>query len=85
MTFLSNPAIRNGGAWGDRTYSSYKLTTSALDGVAPRQRFSPGERTPGTHCTGGWVGLRATLDTEVTEKSFAPAGDQTPIARPSSP
>jgi hypothetical protein len=24
----------------------------------------PGERTPGTHCTGGWVGLRAGPDTE---------------------
>jgi hypothetical protein len=24
----------------------------------------PGERTPGTHWTGGWVGLRAGLDTE---------------------
>jgi hypothetical protein len=28
----------------------------------------PGERTPGTHCTGGWVGLRAGLDTEVRGK-----------------
>jgi hypothetical protein len=41
----------------------------------------PGERTPGTHCTGGWVGLRAGLDTEARGKSFAPAGDRTPIAR----
>jgi hypothetical protein len=24
----------------------------------------PREKTPGTHCTGGWVGLRAGLDTE---------------------
>jgi hypothetical protein len=32
----------------------------------PRPRFSPGERTPGTHCTGGWVGPRAGLDTEAT-------------------
>jgi hypothetical protein len=28
----------------------------------------PGERTPGTHCIGGWVGLRAGLDTEVRGK-----------------
>jgi hypothetical protein len=28
----------------------------------------PGERTAGTHCTGGWVGLRAGLDTEATGK-----------------
>jgi hypothetical protein len=26
--------------------------------------FYPGERTPGTHCTGGWVGPSAGLDTE---------------------
>jgi hypothetical protein len=28
----------------------------------------PGERTTGTHCTGGWLGLKAGLDTEATEK-----------------
>jgi hypothetical protein len=28
----------------------------------------PGERTPGTHCTGDWVGPRAGLDTEVRGK-----------------
>jgi hypothetical protein len=32
----------------------------------------PGERTPGTHCTGGWVGPRAGLDTEVTGKILCP-------------
>jgi hypothetical protein len=32
--------------------------------VTLRPRFSPGERTTGTHCTGGWVGPRAGLDTE---------------------
>jgi hypothetical protein len=32
--------------------------------VTPRPRFIPGERAPGTHWTGGWVGLRAGLDTE---------------------
>jgi hypothetical protein len=51
---------RHGGAWGDRKYSSYSFLTSALDEVSgqrhARPRFSPGERTPGTHCTGGWVG-----------------------------
>jgi hypothetical protein len=26
------------------------------------------ERTPGTHCTGGWVGPRAGLDTEAKRK-----------------
>jgi hypothetical protein len=35
--------------------------------VTTRPRFSPGEGTPGIPC-GGWVGLRAVLDTEVTIK-----------------
>jgi hypothetical protein len=56
---------------GGEEVSSYSFPTSALDGgecVTPRPRFSPGERTPSTHCTGGWVGLRAGLDTEVRGK-----------------
>jgi hypothetical protein len=40
--------------------------------VTPRPRFTPGERTPGTHWTGGWVGPRAGLDTEVTGKVLCP-------------
>jgi hypothetical protein len=32
--------------------------------ITPRPRFSSAERTPGTHCTGGWVSPRACLDTE---------------------
>jgi hypothetical protein len=36
--------------------------------VTPRPRFTPGERTPDTHCTGGWVGPRAGLDTEARGK-----------------
>jgi hypothetical protein len=59
--------------WGERRYSSYSFTTSALDGgewSASRtgRAFTPGERTPGTHCTGGWVGPRAGLVTEVRGK-----------------
>jgi hypothetical protein len=41
--------------------------TSALDGDGV-PRFSPRERTPGTHCTGGWVDPKAGLDTEATGK-----------------
>jgi hypothetical protein len=37
-----------------------------------RPRFSPGERTPCTHCTGGWVGPRAGLDTEAKGKILSP-------------
>jgi hypothetical protein len=32
--------------------------------VAPGLHFNPGERTSGTHRTGGWAGLRAGLVTE---------------------
>jgi hypothetical protein len=34
--------------------------------VTPRPRFTPGERTPGTNMTGGWVGPRAGLDKEAS-------------------
>jgi hypothetical protein len=36
---------------------------------APAEHY-PGERTPGTHCTGGWVDPRAGLDTEVRGKNI---------------
>jgi hypothetical protein len=40
--------------------------TSALVGgecsTSRPGRFTPGERAPGTHLTGGWVDLRASLD-----------------------
>jgi hypothetical protein len=39
--------------------------TSALDGgewsASRLGHFIPGERAPGTHCIGGWVGPRAGL------------------------
>jgi hypothetical protein len=48
----------------ERRYSSYSFTTSALDGgewsaSRPSRALPPGERTSGTHWTGGWVGPRA--------------------------
>jgi hypothetical protein len=39
----------------------------------------PSKRTPSTHWIGGWVGPRDGLGTEATEKSFASAGDRTPV------
>jgi hypothetical protein len=40
--------------------------------------FYPGERTPGTHWIGGWVGPRAGLDAEAEgKKSSASVGDRT--------
>jgi hypothetical protein len=37
-------------------------------------RSLPQGKTPGTHCIGDWVGLRAGLDTEARGKSSASAG-----------
>jgi len=50
----------------------------------PRPRFSPGERTPGTHCAGGWVGPRAGLDTEARGKilSYLPGIEPRSPGRP---
>jgi hypothetical protein len=69
--------------WGERSYNSYSFSTSALDGdewSASRhgRAFTPGERTPGTHCTGGWVGPRAGLDTEVRGKILCPRRESNP-------
>jgi hypothetical protein len=53
-------------------YSSYSFLTSALEGVSGQSHapdaLSPQKRTPGSHWTGGWVGLRAGLDTEARTK-----------------
>jgi hypothetical protein len=86
----SSPATRHEGAWGERRYSSYSFTTSALDAgewsaSRPGRAFTPGERTPDAHCTGNWVGPRAGLDTEDRGKILSPPGDGTSIARSSSP
>jgi hypothetical protein len=61
-------------ARGERMYSSYSFTTSALDGgqwsVSRLGRALARGRTPGTHSTGGWVGPRAGLDTEARRKMY---------------
>jgi hypothetical protein len=56
---------------GWEEYSSYSLINLStrwgwVVSVTSRLHFTPGERTPGTHCTGGWVGPRAGLDTDAT-------------------
>jgi hypothetical protein len=40
--------------------------------VTPRPRFTPGERTPGSHWIGGWVGPRARLDAGARRKILCP-------------
>jgi hypothetical protein len=53
-------------------YSSYSFFTSALDGMSGQLHVPaailPREKDTRTHCTGGWVGLRAGLDTEARGK-----------------
>jgi hypothetical protein len=45
---------------------------SALDGVSGQHHalatLYPGERTPGTHCTGGWVALEPVWTQRLDEK-----------------
>jgi hypothetical protein len=71
------PATRHGGTWGERRYSSYSYLTSAtrwgwVVSVTPRPRFTPGERSPGTHWIGGWVDPRAALDVGAKRKVLCP-------------
>jgi hypothetical protein len=65
---------------------THVFLTSALGGgewsASRTCRFTPGERAPGTHWIGGWVGPRAGLD---VEKILDLTGTQTPTPRPSSP
>jgi hypothetical protein len=56
---------------GERMYSSTQSWPQALDGgewSASHLCFIPMEKTPSTHWIGGWVGLRAGLDTEARGK-----------------
>jgi hypothetical protein len=62
------------GAKGERIYSSYSFLAFVLD-VVSGQRYAsaalyPREGTPpsGTHWTGGWVDLRADVDTKARGK-----------------
>jgi hypothetical protein len=57
-------------------YSSYSLSTSALDGgewsaSRPGRALAPGNGTPGTRWTGGWVGPRAGVEKEARGKIFS--------------
>jgi hypothetical protein len=86
----NSPSTRHGGAWWERRYSSYSFTTSALDGgewsaLRPGRALTPGERTPVPIVQeAGWV-PEPVWTQRLEEKSSAPSGDRTPIARSSSP
>jgi hypothetical protein len=58
---------RHAGATGESIYSLYSLLTSALDEVGG-QHYVQTALYPRSHWIGGWVGLRAGLDTEASEK-----------------
>jgi hypothetical protein len=76
-------------ALGEWRYSSTHSLTSALDGgewsASRPGRFTPKERTPGTHWVGGWVGPRAVLDAVVKRKFpslHRESNPRTPIVQP---
>jgi hypothetical protein len=62
------------------------FTTSALaegEWSASRPgRFTVGERAPGTHWIGGWVGPRASVKAVAKKKNPCPAGNRTPVVQP---
>jgi hypothetical protein len=76
-------------AQGEDSVELLLFTTSAVYGVSGKSHalaaIYPLEKDSGTHCTGGWVDPRPILDTEVREKFFPSAGDQTSIALSSGP
>jgi hypothetical protein len=55
-------------------YSSYSFMTSVLEGVSGQPHaqtdLNPLENIPGTYFIGGWVDLRAGLDTEARGNIF---------------
>jgi hypothetical protein len=58
-------------------YGSTLLTSALVEGERSATRpgrFTFGERAPGTHWIGGWVGLRTGLD-DVEKKEFLPLPD----------
>jgi hypothetical protein len=60
--------------------------TSAVHGgewsVARPGLFIPGERAPGTHWRGVWVGPRFGLDAVAKRKVPTPTGKRTPVVQP---
>jgi hypothetical protein len=48
------------------------------------QLHPPGERAPGTHYVGGWVGLRAGLDAVEERNNYCPYGESNPDLQPRS-
>jgi hypothetical protein len=72
-----NYALRHE-AYGRVDVQNHIFVISALVGgewsTSSAGRFTPGERDPGTHWTGGWEGPRAGLDDNGEEKIVDPTG-----------
>jgi hypothetical protein len=71
---------------GERRYSSYSFTTSALDGVsgqhhAPAELYPPGKGPPVPIVQEARWAPEPVWTQRLEEKFFATAGDRTPIAR----
>jgi hypothetical protein len=75
-------ASRHENILGEWRYSSTHSSTSALDGgewsASRPGRFTAGERAPGTHWIGGWVGPRAVLEAVVKRKIPSPRRQSNP-------
>jgi hypothetical protein len=74
---------------GGEEYSSYSFSTSALDGgewsaSRPGRAFIPGKGPPAPIVQEAEWTPEPVWTQRLEEKSFAPAGDRTPIARSSS-
>jgi hypothetical protein len=74
----ATPCRRQG---GEEINSKSFLALERVVSVTPRPPVTPGERTPGTHCTGGWVGPRAGLDTDARGRILL----SLPVVEPRSP
>jgi hypothetical protein len=76
-------------AYGGVVVEIHVFLTSALvvdEWLASRPcSFTPGERAPGTHWIGGWVGLKSWYGGYGDVKILDPTGTRTPTLRSSSP
>jgi hypothetical protein len=67
-----------------KTYGDWKYSSTIFDLITRYRwvaashpcRFIPGERAPGTHWIGGWLGPRVGLDAEKRKKIIAPTGNR---------
>jgi hypothetical protein len=68
--FSSTTPWRRMGEWMYRSIFSWNSALAVGEWSASRHgRFTPGEKVPGTHWIGGWVGPRAGLD-DVEKRKF---------------